>query len=137
MSNSTKEKILKDISDLYDATETALSEWSGEGNLQFPVLLGMMAVKQNWDEKQVRRNDPFVREYVRNHPDWHVTRGAHGGIMKSADKQKKDATKLAKDLVKKQMQEAIEAKAAAEAQKTNAGSEEPEEVVEPVISEDN
>lgn len=120
MSNSTKEKVLKDISDLIDATDDALNGWSGDGNLQFPVLLGMIAVRHNWDEKQVRRADPFVREYVRNHPDWYVTRGAHGGIMKSADKLKKEAAKLAKDLAKKQMQEAIEAKAAAEAAKVSA-----------------
>jgi len=110
MSNPTKEKILADISDLIDSTEIALNEWAGDGNLQFPVLLGMIAVKNNWDEKQVRRADPFVREYVRNHPEWYVTRGAHGGIMKTADKQKKDASKLAKELTKKQLQDAIEAK---------------------------
>lgn len=112
MKDSTKEKILKDISDLIDATDATLSEWAGEGNLQFPVLLGMMAVRMNWDEKQVRRADPFVREYVRSNPEWHVTRGAHGGIMRADEKQKKEAVKLAKDLAKKQMQEAIEAKAA-------------------------
>ena len=117
MSNSTKEKVLKEISDLIDATDVALNEWTGEGNLQFPILLGMIAVRHNWDEKQVRRADPFVREYVRNHPDWHVTRGAHGGIMRATEKQKKDAVKLAKDLAKKQMQDAIEAKAAEEAAK--------------------
>lgn len=111
--SDTKEKVLKDIGELIDATDTALNEWAGEGNLQFPALLGMMAVRNNWDEKQVRRVDPFVREYVRSHPDWHVTRGAHGGIMRASEKQKKEAAKAAKDLAKKQMQEAIEAKAEA------------------------
>jgi hypothetical protein len=115
MSNDTKEKLLNEYSELMAATDVALSEWSGEGNLQFPVLLGMMAVRANWDEKQVREADPFVRKYVRSHPDWYVTRGAHGGIMRSAEKQKKEAAKAAKDLVKKQMQDAIEAKAAADA----------------------
>jgi hypothetical protein len=67
----------------------------------------------NWDEKQLREADPFVRKYVRSHPDWHVTRGAHGGIMRASEKQKKEAAKAAKELASKQMKDAIEAKAAA------------------------
>jgi hypothetical protein len=114
MSNDTKEKHLKEYSELMDATDTALNEWSGEGNLQFPVLLGMIAVRANWNETQVREADPFVRKYVRNHPDWNVTRGAHGGIMKSSEWKKKEDAKTNKNNIKKQMQEAIEAKAAAE-----------------------
>lgn len=107
---SVKQTVLVGWGELIDATDAALSEWTGEGNLQFPVLLGMMAVKNNWNEKQVRRADPFVRDYVRLHPDWHVTRGAHGGIMRMSEKQKKEAAQQAKDLAKKQMRDAIEAK---------------------------
>lgn len=103
---------LKKIKDIWQATDQALSEWSGDGNLQFPVLLGMIVVRMQWDEKAVRDADPFVRFHVRNHPDWYVTRGAHGGIMRNADRQKKEAAKLAKDLAKQQMKDALEAKAA-------------------------
>jgi hypothetical protein len=109
------EKFLAELKPVLDATEEVLSDWSGEGNLQFPVLLGMIAVKLNWDEKNVRENDPHVRSFVRKHPDWYVTRGAHGGIMRSAEKQKKMAEIAAKELAKKQMKEAIEAKAAEQA----------------------
>jgi hypothetical protein len=119
MNNEVIQKVLDELVPIFQAADTALSEWTGEGNLQFPVLLGMMAVKLNWDEKQVREADPLVRIYVRRHPDWYVTRGAHGGIMRSAEKQKKEAAKLAKDLAKKQMADAIEAKTAAVAQATN------------------
>lgn len=108
------ETFLMDIKSICAATDQALSEWKGEGNLQFPTLLGMMAVRNNWTEKQVRYADPYVRGYVRQHPDWFVTRGAHGGIMRSTEKQKKDATKLQKDLAKQQMRDAIEAKAASQ-----------------------
>lgn len=98
---------------LFQQTDEVLNEWKGEGNLQVPVLLGMMAVRFNWDEKQVRKNDPFVRFHVSNSPEWYITRGAHGGIMRASEKQKKEALLLAKTLAKKQMQEALEAKAAA------------------------
>jgi len=103
---------LEKLTAIFTATDQALSEWVGDGNLQFPVLLGMIAVRMKWDEKQVRDADPFVRFHVRNHPEWHVTRGAHGGIMRKSDKDKKEALRLAKELAKKQMSDALEAKAA-------------------------
>jgi len=118
MSN-TIQSVLDSLNTLFAQTDQVLSEWSGEGNLQFPVLLGMMAVKLNWDEKQVREHDPIVRYYVRNNPDWHVTRGAHGGIMKASDKQKKDTLKSAKEAAKAQMQAALEAKVASAAAASN------------------
>lgn len=115
MSN-TVQTVLDKLSPLFKTTDEVLTEWSAgksEGNLQFPVLLGMIAVKMNWDEKMLRENDPLVRYYVRNNPDWHVTRGAHGGIMRATDKQNKVAAKAAKDAVKAQLQAVIDAKTSA------------------------
>lgn len=112
------EKYCSKVKTLCAATEETLNEWEGEGNLQFPDLLKMMAVKYNWDEKQVRQADPTVRDFVRDHPNWYVTRGAHGGIMKSTTKQKKDEEKMSKELAKQQMREAIAAKTAAQKAET-------------------
>lgn len=125
MSDGTvKQKVLDELSELFDVTDKALSEWTGEGNLQFPALLLTIAVKLNWSDRQMREADPFVRKYVRSHPDWHVTRGAHGGIMRASEKQKKEAAKAAKDLAKQQMQDQIAAKAAAQqASATTTASE--------------
>lgn len=118
------DKLLNELEELFRVTDEVLSEWTGDGNLQFPVLLGNIAVKMNWDEKQLRENDPFVRKYIRNHPDWYITRGAHGGIMRASEKQKKEALKAAKEAASKQMKDAIEAKAALAAQpKTEEDSE--------------
>lgn len=100
------------LAEIFTVTDEVLSDWTGETNLQFPVLLGMIAVKMNWDEKQVREADPLIRFYIRNNPDWYVTRGAHGGIMRSSDKQKKELAKANKDAIKKQMQAIIDAKVA-------------------------
>lgn len=112
MSNDVINKIIDDLLPIFQATDQALNEWTSEGNLQFPTLLTSLAVKLNWDEKQIREADPLVRMYVRRHPDWYVTRGAHGGIMRRSEKQKKEDAKnaaiAAKDLLKQQ----IEAKAA-------------------------
>lgn len=100
------------LAEIFTVTDEVLNDWTGEANLQFPVLLGMIAVKMNWDEKQVREADPLIRFYIRNNPDWYVTRGAHGGIMRNSDKQKKELAKANKDVIKKQMQAIIDAKVA-------------------------
>ncbi len=112
MSNKSVDNTLDKIKEVLQFVEESLSEWTGSGNLQFPVLIQMIAVKANWDEKQLRLNDALVRYHIRNHDDWHVTRGAHGGIMRKTDKQKKDAEKLAKETVKNQVKAALAAKIA-------------------------
>ena len=88
--------------------EEALNEWNGKGCMQFPSLLEQIKTKMNWDDKQVRANDPIIREFIRNHPNWHVTRGAHGGIMRSTDKQEKEAVLLAKQKVKAEINAALD-----------------------------
>lgn len=112
MSNNPIQLALDDLTVIFKTADETLQGWSGEGNLQFPHLMGMLAVKLNWDEKQVREADPIVRYYVRKHPEWYVTRGAHGGIMRITDKQKKEQAKTTKSALKDQMKAAIEAKAA-------------------------
>jgi hypothetical protein len=111
--SETIESVLDQITVVFAATDEALNEWSGEGNLQFPALLGMIAIRLNWNDKQLREADPLIRFYIRRHPDWHVTRGAHGGIMRATEKQKKEAAKAAKEAAKIQMKAALEAKTAA------------------------
>jgi ElaB/YqjD/DUF883 family membrane-anchored ribosome-binding protein len=120
MSNDTVQQIVDELMPIFQATEDVLNEWTEDGNIQFPALLGRIAIKLNWSDKQIRENDPFVRKYVRANKAWYVTRGAHGGIMKAADRQKKEELKLAKFVAKKQMEEALEALAAAA--KMNADS---------------
>jgi hypothetical protein len=100
--------VTEKLTTIFTATEEALNAWQGEGNLQFPNLLATLAAKFTWNENDVRQADPLVRFYVRNHPDWYVTRGAHGGIMRTADRQKKTDAKSVKDALKQQMKASIE-----------------------------
>lgn len=109
MSDNVKKAIEK-FESIAKATEEALNGWSGEGCLQFPTLLGIMAVQFNWDEQEVRKNDPLVRFFIREHDDWHVTRGAHGGIMRMSDKQKKESARLAKTIAKEAARSVVESK---------------------------
>lgn len=69
-------KYLERVKEICLATENELSEYTGSENLQFPTLLSNIATKFNWDERQTRSAEPHVRDYVRCHPDWYVTRGA-------------------------------------------------------------
>jgi hypothetical protein len=109
MSNTTVNLVLDRLSAVFSATEEILNDWSSETNLQFPTLLSMMAAKFNWNEKQLKEADPVIRYYIRNNPNWYITRGAHGGIMRSSDRQKKQDALLAKETLKKQMKAKIEA----------------------------
>lgn len=97
---------------VWNATDEILNDWKGDGCLQVPTLISMLAVKLNWDDEQMRKNDPFVRSYVKDHDDWHITRGAHGGIMKRAEKNKKDAALALKKAAKQQVEAAAKAKVA-------------------------
>lgn len=110
--NDTIQKVTESLTVIFSATEEALNDWKGDGCLQIPTLITSLALKLNWDEKQIRENDPIVRYYVRNNPEWHVTRGAHGGIMRVADKNKKEADRISKQAAKEQVKAAIEAKLA-------------------------
>jgi|SRR6185436_632318 len=110
--NDIIDSIIKQIYSIFAVTEESLQSWNGEGNLQFPALLAKLAAQMNWDEKQLREADPIIRFYIRRNPNYHVTRGAHGGIMRASDKYKKEVLKAAKDSAKKQMLAALEAKAA-------------------------
>lgn len=110
--NDTIQKVTESLAVIFAATEEALNEWQGEGCLQIPTLVASLALKLNWDVKQIRENDPLVRYYIRNNPEWHVTRGAHGGIMRVTDKNKKEADKASKQAIKEQVKADIEAKLA-------------------------
>lgn len=94
------------------AVDAALSDWKGEGCLQFPILMTSVSAKLGWDSETQRKKEPIIREYVRNHPDWYVTRGAHGGIMRRSEKEQKDALKAAKDKAKAELNAALEAEVA-------------------------
>jgi hypothetical protein len=120
--NPVIQSVTDKLTVVFSAVDEILNTWEGEGNLQFPTLIGMMAIKMNWNEKQARENDPVIRYYVRNNPDWYVTRGARGGIMRSSDRQKKDQVKAAKDALKQQMKATIEAKVAAKSNTVTAES---------------
>lgn len=112
---------------MFQVVDEVLNDWTGEGCLQFPTLMGTVTAKLGWigkeGDKIARANEPIIRDYVRNHPDWYVTRGAHGGIMRASEKQKKEEVRLAKEKARAELTAALEAEVArkkAAAQQTSA-----------------
>ena len=72
----------------------------------------------------------IIREYIRNHPDWYVTRGAHGGIMRFSEKQKKDAIVEAKKKAKEEINAQLDAEVAKKKAEASAPTTEPAAVVD-------
>lgn len=114
MSDSGKpkhiESFLNNLEPVLSTVDQILNEWTGEGCLQLPELLSRTNLKLNWDERQARAYDPIIREFIRNHPEWHVTRGARGGIMRASDKQKKLDAEVAKKKAKDEIKAILDAK---------------------------
>ncbi len=120
--NEVIKNILNNLAQMFEATDEALSSWVESRNLQLPALMGMVSTKMNWNEKQLREADPIIRYYIRNNPNYHVTRGAHGGIMRLSDKLKKEDDRNARMAVKKEVQALLEAKLSALTIKSSADS---------------
>ena len=101
---------------MFQVVDEVLNDWNGTGCLQFPILMGTVTAKLGWigkeGDKLARANEPIIRDYVRNHPDWYVTRGAHGGIMRASEKQKKENEKAEKEKAKAELTAALEAEMA-------------------------
>lgn len=92
-----------------------LEDWKSEACYQVPQLLLNMGARLNWDSDDLRKWDPIIRGYLKDHAIWYVTRGARGGIMRRAEHDKKEAAKAAKLKAKEELKAQLEAKAAAQA----------------------
>ena len=124
---------------MFQFVDEVLNDWTGEGCLQFPTLMGTVTAKIGWEgeegEKAARANEPIIRDYVRNHPDWHVTRGAHGGIMRASEKQKKEDALAAKQKAKAELAIAIEATIARKKAEAAAAAQQPDASTADVIAD--
>lgn len=104
--NDNVNNAVENFRSIVTETDRILMEWN-DGNLLFPDLLNLVGKKLNITGDELKTIDPFIRYYVRKHPDFHASRGAKGGIesMKiyQARVQAKEEKKLAKQAVVKQI----------------------------------
>jgi hypothetical protein len=89
--------------------DNVLQSWVGEGCYKLPLLLEQVSDQFQWNEEQFRAKDPVVRDYLRNHEHYYVTRGAHGGVGRRTDLDKKEAVLRNKKQAKDDIMSAIEA----------------------------
>ena len=94
--NSNIEQFKNKIGSLCQAVEEKLESWDEDSNLQVPNLMKMLALHFSWDEKNTKRMDQVVRNYIHDHPEWEISRGVKGGITRKIIKQNKIADKEAK-----------------------------------------
>lgn len=105
--NDPVESFLNEQKPMLKLVDEILDVWSSDGCYQVPALVLTIANRLNWNSEQARRNDPIIRAYLKTHPTWYVTRGAHGGIMKRSEHEKKEAAKLAKEVAKEKAKQEI------------------------------
>jgi hypothetical protein len=109
MSNPV-ECFLDTLKPMLNIVDEILNAWNGEGCYQVPGLVLSVAAKLNWNDKQIRSNDPIIRAYLKDHPTWYVTRGAGGGVTRRDEWQKKEAIKVAKEKAKAELKLVLETK---------------------------
>ncbi len=121
------------LAPLFQVVDEVLNDYTGDKCYQLPLLLMNVSAKMNWDAegKQLRAKDPIIRHYIKNHPDWDITRGAHGGVVRRAENEKKKAAIKAKleaiEAAKKDISAALDAEIA----KNNVATSAPD------VDEDN
>lgn len=84
-----------------------------DNDLKFPQLISLVSSKLNVSSDEQKVVDPFVRFYVKFHPDFHASRGAKGGIEKMEDYQTRAIAKATKASLKKELVAEIDARIAA------------------------
>jgi hypothetical protein len=101
------ESFLNEQKPMLRLVDEILDGWTSESCYQVPALVVAIATRLNWDSDQARHNDPIIRAYLKKHPTWYVTRGAHGGIMRRSEHEKKEAAKFAKEAAKEKAKQEI------------------------------
>lgn len=109
---------------IFAAVDEILDAWTGTGCYKLPTLIEQIVERFGWDDKTLRAKDPVIRDFLRNHPKWYITRGAHGGIMRMSEKQKKVNIETAKAKAKAEVNAAIEAELARKQAIINESQEE-------------
>lgn len=98
--NKNIQSFFNKLVDRLTVVEVVLSELRTDVCTQFAAVINDVAIRLNWSDKQVRANDPLIRSYVREHPEWTITKGAFGGVQHRSISQKKEQVKIAKEQAK-------------------------------------
>jgi len=102
-----------ELSPLFKVVDDLLGDWDYEKCYQLPTLMMNIKDQMKWvgkeGDKQFRAKDPIIRDYIRCHPTYYITRGAHGGVQLRDKKDKKEALAEAKKKAKEEISALIDA----------------------------
>jgi hypothetical protein len=82
-------------------------------DVQIPALLATVGLQLKLEPKRLNELDAVIRDYVRNHPVYFISRGANGGVRVRAEQQAKQDAQAAKKAARAAAKDKIEAKVAA------------------------
>lgn len=95
--------------EIFAETEKILVD-QASNNLKFPQLIQLVSAKLNVSPDRQKVIDPFVRYYLKFHPDFHPSRGAKGGIEPMKNYQDRLSVKATKTAIKKELVAEIDAR---------------------------
>ena len=102
-----------ELSPLFKVVDDLLGDWDYAKCYQLPVLMMNIKDQMKWEgkegDKQFRAKDPIIRDYIRCHPVYYITRGAHGGVQLRDKLDKKEALVEAKRKAKEEISALIDA----------------------------
>lgn len=68
---------------IFLAVEEVLAEHSGDDSIQLPALIKTVILDRvKGNVSLIKEMDPFIRDYIRNHPIYESVRGVKGGVRK-------------------------------------------------------
>ena len=104
------------MTETLQVAEEELAKWNYEsGCYQIPLLMTALRARLNWDEKQMRRMDPIMRQFISVSATYVCQIGAKGGVTLRELQKQKEVTKLAKAQAKVDVLAAIDAAVAKKA----------------------
>lgn len=112
-----KTDIFATINNIFDSVDKVCNaSVTATTKLQFPMLLSKVGEELNslnFDAKQIKEAEPLIRFYIHNHDTFCSSRGRSGGVELKDAKTTRDADRAAKDAIKAQLKDVIDAKMAA------------------------
>lgn len=102
-----------ELSPVFKVVDDLLGDWDYEKCYQIPTLMMNIKNQMKWEgkegDKQFRAKDPIIRDYIRCHSVYYITRGAGGGVQLRDKLDKKEALAEEKKKAKEEVSALIEA----------------------------
>ena len=104
------QSFMSGTAEILQIAEEELAKWNYDsGCYQIPLLMTALRARLNWDEKQMRRMDPIMRQFISVSSIYICQLGAKGGITLRELQKQKEQVKIARAQAKVEVLAAIDA----------------------------